>query len=99
AMAPTVQSFFCLGHFECCLPASLKEKGAVRDYMITSQLAALVEGMCLPVFAPGRQSFCKVLSPFFHRFCSVWAASGDLASFLMRFYGHSTNQGKRRNRL
>jgi hypothetical protein len=28
-MARTVQSFFCLGRFECCLPASLKGKGAV----------------------------------------------------------------------
>ena len=26
-MARTVQSFFCLGRFECCLPASLKPWG------------------------------------------------------------------------
>src|SRR6516164_2932323 len=31
-MARTVQSFFCLGRSERCLPGSLKEKGAVGLY-------------------------------------------------------------------
>ena len=66
----------------------IKGERSRGDYMITSRLAALVEGMCSPVFAPGRQSFISVFSSFFHRFCSVWAALGDLASFLMRFCGH-----------
>ena len=31
----TVQSFFCLGRFECCLPPSLKEKGAASTRCVS----------------------------------------------------------------
>jgi hypothetical protein len=65
AMARTVQSFFCLGRFESCLPPSLKAKGAVGIIWLDPILR--------PLYWKEFTAFVTVLAEFFQSFASVLA--------------------------
>jgi hypothetical protein len=64
AMARTVQSFFCLGRFESCLPPSLKAKGAVGIIWLDPILR--------PLYWKEFTAFVTVLAEFCQRFSRVF---------------------------
>src|ERR1700741_1973812 len=66
----TVQSFFCLGRFECCLPPSLKEKGAASTRCVSPAFRPLY----WKAFTSSGSRASAFLQRFVHRFCSVSAA-------------------------
>ena len=66
----TVQSFFCLGRFECCLPPSLKEKGCEHAMRFSSLPTFVLEGVH-QLWLPSVSVFAAFRPSFLQRFGSI----------------------------